>query len=455
MVDKVILYNIGRFQEDFEYIFDSVKVEKYVDEELESYNGIECIKFDDLVNYKGTLVVICDRKDNKYHDKFSKIKFKEGENFVFLEDLGKYLDVDFTKEELFIRENMDYRGQHESIPNSEMFKQMIYDEPKFEYNCTMPFNYVQIQTFGYTYPCCNGWSKYPLGNIYFTSPDEVWHSYTAKLYRRSILNKTYSFCNEFNCPFLCDKDAEKSKKKKNVVTKVPETVCLAYDYTCNLHCKSCRNCAQNYNDDIYHNLLFSDINKKLNDSRWTSDSKDLIIASQGETFMSDAYKSLLFSEELNRESITIHTNGTLLNSTNLEKLYKKYKDISILISIDAATKETYSKIRLGGNFDALMNNLKLISEERKQGKIKSVSILFVLQSGNYKELPDACRLAIDFGFDVFDASRIANWYTYTEEEFKDISMYDECNNPKPELEQILKDPIFKSKDIIFKGNIFK
>ena len=34
-------------------------------------------------------------------------------------------------------------------------------------------------------------------------------------------------------------------------------------------------------------------------------------------------------------------------------------------------------------------------------------------------------------------------------------MYDEAGNPKPKLLEVLKNPIFQSKEIKFVGNVFK
>ena len=167
------------------------------------------------------------------------------------------------------------------------------------------------------------------------------------------------------------------------------------------------------------------------------------------------YRKILFSDKTNRKSIIIHTNGTLLNKANLDKLTSKYSDITLFISLDACTKKTYETLRKGGNFDILMKNLIYISELKKEGKINYVSILYVVQRENYTELAETCKLAISLGFDRFDATRIFNWGTYSEEEFKNVSMFDENGEANKELQKILEDSIFKTKNIEITGNIFK
>ena len=92
---------------------------------------------------------------------------------------------------------------------------------------------------------------------------------------------------------------------------------------------------------------------------------------------------------------------------------------------------------------------------KQAGKVNYVCFVVTLQKDNYKELPDIAKFAIDLKFDRLDINKIANWGCFTDEEYKQISMYDENGNPKPELEEVLKNPIFKSKEIQFVGNALR
>ena len=61
---------------------------------------------------------------------------------------------------------------------------------------------------------------------------------------------------------------------------------------------------------------------------------------------SKIYLDMIFNSKITkRESIEIHTNGTLLDREKLDKLISIYKSIYIYVSIDAATEETYKKLR--------------------------------------------------------------------------------------------------------------
>lgn len=453
---KVIICNIGRIQQDFEYMFPNVEIVKYIVEkpEITNLNGKEVISIDDIEKSNKTMIIICDRKNQKYKKIFDKIKYKEGENYIYLEDYAVVLDEPESPRLQYLKDKFWYNDFHPKKSNSEMFKEMIYTDPRYDFDCIMPFEYVQIQTYGFVYPCCQGWSKYNIGNIFFDSPSKVWNSTSAKLYRLSVINKTYALCEPSNCPSLCNPHNVNKRGTSHCTKENPTSVCLAFDYTCNLHCKSCRKERMNHNNNKDYQYMYNDIVRKLNKSNWL-EARELYVASQGEAMLSKSYRKIIFSDSTKRDSIIIHTNGTLLNKTNLDKLVEKYKDISLFISLDACTKETYESLRIGGNFDVLLKNLKYISELKKEGKIKYVSILYVLQRQNYKELVGTCKLAIELDFDRLDVTRIFNWGTYTDEEFKEVSMFYENAEPKEEVKKILEDPIFKSNKINVIGNVFK
>mgnify|MGYP001986855867 CR=1 FL=1 len=70
------------------------------------------------------------------------------------------------------------------------------------------------------------------------------------------------------------------------------------------------------------------------------------------------------------------------------------------MSFDAATSETYSKVRRGGNWGILQKNMEFISSLRKEGKVRSLRIDFVMQLLNYKEAPGAVILAKNFKYEI-------------------------------------------------------
>ena len=99
----------------------------------------------------------------------------------------------------------------------------------------------------------------------------------------------------------------------------------------------------------------------------------------------------------------------------MSKVHKYIKTCEI--SIDAATKDTYeNKVRVGGNWDELIENLKFINTIKS---LKSIKTSFVVQQKNYKEM----KLFYDLMYSIFDEKvnvffgKITNWGTFSEEDF--------------------------------------
>ena len=105
------------------------------------------------------------------------------------------------------------------------------------------------------------------------------------------------------------------------------------------------------------------------------------------------------------------------------------------ISIDAATKDTYeNKVRINGNWDELIDNLKFIATIPKLRKIKTS---FVVQKHNYKEMvlfKDLMTQMFGNRANIF-FGKITNWGTYTDEEFKDQQIWSEDH---PDYEEFIK-----------------
>lgn len=462
---SVMLYKLGRFQEDFEYLFPEIKIDKYIVETDETYhNYIECVKLKYLKKPLKSLIVICDRKNNEITKKFRKANLIENKDFMYFEDFGKIIDENLSprKEKIISK----YKEEHDidlsmnDISNSEMLKKMIYTDSIHNINCNHPFRYAQIERDGNVWPCCPIFAEHHLGNIFQTSPKKVWHSKRARLFRLSIINKTYAFCNLNLCK-LCESDINKDKERIDdlVPVDVPEQIVVAYDQTCNLRCKSCRSCSVNHNNDKAHYHVCNVMTKKLANDGWFSKTGTLVVAAQGEVFFSKAYQDILNSKKIaGLNTIIIHTNGILLTPKKLDQLCesfqkKKVKNICINISVDSITDEIYESLRPGGNMKILKRNLEYLSKARQDGRIGYISMIVVVQRANYKELADIARYAIDLKIDQLDVQTIMNYGTYTDEEFEDISMFDKNGNMKPELAEVLKDPVFKSTEINYVGNL--
>ena len=184
-------------------------------------------------------------------------------------------------------------------------------------------------------------------------------------------------------------------------------------------------------------------------SGYLEKTQELIIAGQGEVFYSPYYRKLI-DGKLKRKYIHILSNGTLFNKENWNLIKDKYETIDVMISVDAATAETYKNLR-GGNFNILMNNLRMISELHKQGKIRCWNLNYVVQRDNFREMPSFVRLAKSLGVDSIGFQKMLNFRNLSEKEYLEKSLVIDDEYLNYELYQVLQDPIFQDPIVDLRG----
>jgi len=119
----------------------------------------------------------------------------------------------------------------------------------------------------------------------------------------------------------------------------------------------------------------------------------------GEAFLHpDIYmKMLKCAKQFN---ITVHTtsNGTLITEEIARQLVETGLD-KLIVSLDAATPATYSKIRPPGKFENVIAGLRHIKEwkNRLGSPRPRIEMAFLGMKFNIGELPDAVRLAHEIG----------------------------------------------------------
>jgi len=327
--------------------------------------------------------------------------------------------------------------------------------------CRNPFLYVVITPKGDVFTCCDSWLPKPIGNI-FNEPDfeKIWNSETAQAIRLTMLNETYEFCNREYCPFLLrghfkpvkinlGTSAEnKEEREKIYLLNGPRRLAVSYDPTCNLHCKSCRNLVTTLNKEKTDSML--KFQENLLNSPFFSNIRELILSGTGDPFAGKVCLSLLQSINERRFPylrITLMTNGILFTPQNWEKISNSHYAIHhIKISIDAATKETYEKLRRGANFDILLDNLKFISRLKRQKEFK-LQAVFVMQKENYREMPGFVELMKKYDFDYISFVKLNNWGTYTKEEFRQAAIHRQ-EHPEHEIFlETLKNPVLNDRKV--------
>lgn len=150
------------------------------------------------------------------------------------------------------------------------------------------------------------------------------------------------------------------EKYKNE-SELPKHIRLDLCTLCQLKCPVCymRKYPQDVKNGCGNGYLRFENFKKLVDA---NDIRSMEISNSGEIFLNpDLVKILAYA---NKKNIRVTAdNGVNLNYITDEQAeaLAKYRVVSMTISIDGASQETYSKYRIGGNFDIVIDNIEKIN----------------------------------------------------------------------------------------------
>ncbi len=286
---------------------------------------------------------------------------------------------------------------------------------------------------------CHG-TMLPFGNLLDDGElNEIYRSTYARIIKLSSLNRSYCLCNLYrNCRGYCTNETVLPTDCWETPA-VPKLMNIAFSHQCNLCCKSCR--TEPYVMDAAEQQRIPIITAKLLRSGWLEQADTLCMSGSGEVFYSPDYRQLLTTGLL-RQQIRIFSNGTLFNESNWRLLDGKYNTIDVKISVDAATAETYQKLR-GADFNQLLKNLTMLSDLRRKNKIHKFSLNFVVQRDNFREMPAFVKLAQSLGVDKVNFQRLNNWGTFAVQEFLNQCLIVDDKYLDYALWCVLQDPIFK------------
>jgi len=292
--------------------------------------------------------------------------------------------------------------------------------------CPKPFDTVLIDKQGSCYLCeCTSWLPQSAGNLNLQSLSTILKSAVTKTLRDSILDNSYRYCNDKQCSYLLDARNTGVPWTEKIPNTQINNIRLALDDSCNLSCPSCRTKIIFEKEKSKLKKRYMLVDKIVEYVKAQSHLIQIHIGSDGDPFASLVYRYFLKKiKVLPNARFTLQTNGLLI-----KKMYQRYNELFekldvLNISIDGATKETYEKLRRGGSYEKLVENLQTVKKLQKKYKFKFV-IHFVVQSGNYKDMIPMITIANQYCAERLWFNRITNWNTY--KEFSKIDVLDSNN----------------------------
>lgn len=169
----------------------------------------------------------------------------------------------------------------------------------------------------------------------------------------------------------------------------PSYLNISCGSACNIRCKFCYNCLMDYNPkaedimrivDRYHRNLI------------------MVQLTGGEPLITKSGRTLL--EEFGKGKYKFGVRlGTNAQWTDFDIL-KPVNLVEVQISSDGATKKTYEDVRIGGDFENLIKNIKQFIKLKEERPYMVIRLNYTVTSDNYRDIPAAVELYEGLGLFV-------------------------------------------------------
>ena len=294
-----------------------------------------------------------------------------------------------------------------------MMNQRLFDHYGIDTNkdlgitnrCPRPYDTLLIDKQGSCYACeCQSWLPQSIGNLQIKTLSEILSDNQKRQHiQSSIEDGTYRYCNEHQCSYI---------KSNAVLHGQPDRIQhlrLAIDDSCNLRCPSCRKRLVFHKEGSAYDLGIR-LADRIND--WLREYQHPIqvhIGSDGDPFASHVYRHFM-EQTPERDNIkySILTNALMFREfhTRVPNVINNLRELGV--SIDGASKDTYEKLRLGGKWDKINENLECISRLKEQHDFRFI-LHFVVQEGNYHEMEDIILLGKKYNADRVWLNKMEDW----------------------------------------------
>ena len=259
--------------------------------------------------------------------------------------------------------------------------------------------YVQVIDGIGTVRVCSWAGYYLLGNLRDNTMEELYNNEAARKFRQTLIDGTYDFCNEENCPYMANHTLEEHMVEVDEIPEYPRELALAYDNHCNYSCTCCVSKCNDRTDPEVQRKIESELRKVIPHVKY------LTANGLGEFFVSNNMMKLVAEWNPNvieGAQFSLETNGSLFNRQNWEKIKNVGdSDFSVAITVhsfDEAAYQWLSGTKL--KIDQIIENLRFVKSLREEGIINFFEIATVMQERNFRTLPEFVdRCLNEFGAD--------------------------------------------------------
>ena len=270
-------------------------------------------------------------------------------------------------------------------------------------SCDAPNRVLVVDWKGDCFICgCEAWLPISVGKVEnFSRLADVWASLTARYLQEDIAGGHFTHCAVDRCG-VQDRD----------ITHDQYLVSINIDESCNLRCPSCRK-------DSIMITSGADFDRKLQQVDHMVDLLEafdppckIVMSGNGDPLASAIMRPLIHRwQPRDDHRVRLFTNGLLLRKQLTTSAILNHVD-EYFLSIDAGSQEVYERVRLGGSWAHLLENLYWLREQCSIYQSR-VLLMLVLQRDNYHDLENFCHLVVDFGFQG-SVTYLEDWGTWSD-----------------------------------------
>jgi len=152
-----------------------------------------------------------------------------------------------------------------------------------------------------------------------------------------------------------------AKLRKN--TNFPLYLLIEPTSVCNLKCPMCFQVDETFTTKSNMGMMDIDLFKSIIDQAVEGGTTALTLASRGEPTLHPKFLEMIKYASNKFLEIKINTNGTRFNE-NIAKTILECEISEVVFSIDDSQKDRYEKIRVGANFEKVLENVKIFANLR-------------------------------------------------------------------------------------------
>ena len=198
------------------------------------------------------------------------------------------------------------------------------------------------------------------------------------------------------------------------VTALPARIQVEVTGACNLRCRMCLVAYRRPLAIRRASMTLERLQALLDE---LPDLEELTLQGLGEPLLAPDVFAMIEEGKKRGLRVGFNTNATLLDATRAMRLVTLGLDW-LHVSIDGASQETFSSVRVGGRLEQVTGNLRgLVRYRRQRGsRVPHIQLNTVLMRRNQRELSSLVRLAADIGVDRMWVQRLSHDFDDVREE---------------------------------------